>query len=107
MQTGIQNTSFINFYKDKQKLFQKDQRALTDLLEKNDVKYGPWTLSFEMAPAILDNHDANLIKTAVEKTIKAAEILTDIIVGSPADWRKFFPWNDDFFNLALVARWKF
>ena len=99
---GNKNINFFDFYKSNIQSFQKDQRELSALLEARDVKYGPWTLSFEMAPAILDNSEADLIKSAVEKTVKAAEILTDVIVESPEKWRDFFPWNNDFFNLALV-----
>lgn len=102
MITGIQNKDFISFYEKNPLTFQKDQRDISHLLEKNDVKYGPWTLSFEMAPAILDHADAELIKFAVEKTVRGAELLTNLIVKSPEKWRKHFDWNDDFFELALV-----
>ncbi|RLD12070.1 MAG: hypothetical protein DRI44_01980 [Chlamydiae bacterium] len=102
MITGIQNKNLINFYEKNPPIFQNDQRDLSHLLEKNNVKYGPWTLSFEMSPAILDHSDTELIKSAVKKTVRGAELLTNLIVKSPKKWRKHFDWNDDFFNLALV-----
>ena len=102
MLSGTQNTHLIDFYKSKRDIFQKDQRNLSALLEENNVKYGPWTLSFEMSPAILNARDARLIKFAVEKTIRAAEILTNEIVKTPETWREHFPWNEDFFRLALI-----
>ncbi len=102
MITGIQNKNLVNFYKENAPTFQKDQRNLTHLLEKNNVKYGAWTLSFEMAPAVLDKSDLKLIKSAVENTIRGAELLTNLIVKSPEKWREHFDWSDDFFELALV-----
>jgi len=92
----------IDFYKNNPQAFHKDQRELSALMGKNDVKYGAWTLSFEMAPVILDNSDSHLIKSAVEKTVRGAELLTNIIVKSPEKWRDHFDWNDDFFELALA-----
>jgi len=59
----------IDFYKNNPQAFHKDQRELSALMGKNDVKYGAWTLSFEMGPVILDNSDSHLIKSAVEKTV--------------------------------------
>ena len=76
MIAGIQNKNLVNFYKENVPTFQKDQRELSVALGENDVKYGPWTLSFEMAPAVLDKSDLKLIKSAVEKTIRGAELLT-------------------------------
>jgi len=102
MKSGIQNKNLVNFYKENAPIFQKDQRNLTHLLEKNNVKYGPWTLSFEMAPAVLDKSDLELIKSAVENTVRGAELLTNLIIKSPEKWREHFDWNDDFFELALV-----
>ena len=67
MKTGIQVTPLYDIYRSNTEMFRENRLQLSSLLEKNDVKYGAWTLSFEIAPAILDETELKTGKIVIVK----------------------------------------
>jgi hypothetical protein len=79
----------------------RDHAALARLLAKRNVKYGRWTYSAELAPALLTAADRAQLQTAAEAIVRAAELVTEFIVAKPA-WHAHYAFAPAFWELVLI-----
>lgn len=77
-----------------------DAARLRLLLAERNVKYGRWTYTCELVPALLSPHDRTVIKTASEAIVRAAECVTNVIVARP-DWHAHYAFPPAFWQLVL------
>ncbi|MCX7003795.1 MAG: hypothetical protein NTV22_11050 [bacterium] len=79
----------------------RDHAALARLLEERNVKYGRWTYSAELAPAILTRADRARLQHAAEAIVRASELVTDIVVAQP-QWHAHYAFPREFWELVLM-----
>ncbi len=78
-----------------------DAARLRQLFGQRNVKYGRWTYTSELTPAIFSPAERALVASASEAIVRAAELLTDFIVAQP-QWHMHYSCPPAFWELVLM-----
>lgn len=79
-----------------------DAARVRQALGARNVKYGRWTYTCEIVPALLSAAERAMIAAAAEAVVQAAELITNYIVEHP-QWHAHFEFAPAFWKLVLLA----
>ncbi|MCX7847404.1 MAG: hypothetical protein N2595_05200 [bacterium] len=80
----------------------EDAARVRALLGQRNIKYGRWTYTCELVPALLSLEERATIGAAAEAIIQAAELVTEYVVQDPA-WQRRLGFADEFWSLVKCA----
>jgi len=101
MDVGLSDSPFMRFYGAHHDVFHHDRHELVNLMARHDVKYGAWTIAFEMAPLLLDAAEYAALARSAELVTRAAELFTRFVLDDPALLASY-PWPPAFRALAQL-----